>query len=81
MVKIDEAVSSLVLMKSDISQVNVNSSNKMLFNAAVLRKSISARLNTSIDFLLDHCKIMNDKHATKLEKRNLPPTSLKLLSL
>ena len=62
MVKFNEAVEALMLMKNGPSNINVDSSKTKLFKAAIVSKSISARLNDSQMFLLSHCNTLNDKN-------------------
>jgi len=79
MVKFNDAVSALMFVKNDISKVDVDSSKTKLFNAAVLSKNISTRLESFTYFFLGHCKVMNDSHATKLEKKKLTTTIIKTI--
>ena len=60
-------------MKND-TKVDTDSCRTKLFNTAILSRDISARLLSSTDYLLSHCKTLNDGTATKLEKRKSTST-------
>lgn len=71
MVKFDEAVKALMLMKNGSSNVNVDSSKTKSFKRAIRSRDIAARLKNANTILLNHCVILNDKDSTHLEKKSL----------